>query len=233
MSVFVHSGADVSPDAVIGDGTRIWHGSHVREGAVLGVDCTVGEGVYVDAGVRIGASCKIQNGALVYRGVTLEDGVFVGPHVCFTNDRHPRAVSPEGRKLGAEDWNVVPTLVRHGASIGAGAVVVAGVTIGRFAMVAAGAVVTRDVPDHGLVMGVPARPAGFVCACGARLAVVPAPDAGRRLCAACGRLWPPAIGRRAGRSGAGRTVKPVPAPTASRGVRPRPARPPSAARARK
>jgi acetyltransferase-like isoleucine patch superfamily enzyme len=126
-------------------------------------------GVYVDAGVVIGNRCKLQNRVSVYSGVMLEDGVFVGPHATFTNDRTPRAVTPDGRIQSDEDWTVSPTLVREGASIGAAAVIVPGVTIGRWAMVAAGAVVTRDVPDHGLVMGNPARLVGYACVCGRTL----------------------------------------------------------------
>jgi acetyltransferase-like isoleucine patch superfamily enzyme len=141
----------------------------VRSGAAIGADCNLGMGVYIDAGVVIGNRCKLQNRVSVYKGVTLEDGVFVGPHATFTNDKTPRAVTPDGAVARDDDWTVVPTLVREGASIGAGAVVLAGITVGRWAMVAAGAVVTRDVPDHGLVAGNPARLRGYACDCGRTL----------------------------------------------------------------
>jgi acetyltransferase-like isoleucine patch superfamily enzyme len=169
VTVQIQDTAIVDPTARIGDGTRIWHHAQVRENAVLGRDCIVGKSAFVDAEVVVGDRVKIQNNALVYHGAQLEDGVFIGPAACLTNDRRPRAVNPDGSLKSADDWEVGRTLVRYGASIGAGAVVVTGVTVGRHAMVAAGAVVTRDVPDHGLVQGVPARLAGYVCACGSRL----------------------------------------------------------------
>ncbi|HLA81325.1 MAG TPA: acyltransferase [Thermoleophilia bacterium] len=161
--------AEVSSQAQIGAGTRIWHQAQVREGAVIGESCILGTGAYVDRDVIIGNNVKIQNHALIYHGATLEDGVFIGPQACLTNDRFPRAINPDGKLKTDEDWTVVPILIRYGASIGAGAVVLPGVTIGRFAMVAAGAVVTRNVPDHGLVLGIPARLDGHVCRCGERL----------------------------------------------------------------
>lgn len=167
----VHETAEVSPQAQIGAGTSIWHHAQVREGVVIGEDCTLGKGVYVDRDVVIGHNVKIQNQAQIYRGVTLEDGVFIGPQACLTNDRLPRAINADGKAKSDEDWSVSPILVRYGASIGAGAVVMPGVTIGRFAMVAAGAVVTRDVPDHALMMGVPARLDAHVCRCGERLTI--------------------------------------------------------------
>lgn len=167
---FVHEHAEVSPAASVGDGTRIWAGCAVRDGAVIGEECVLGTGVCVDTDVRIGNRVKVQNSVSVFSGVTIEDGVFVGPHVCFTNDLRPRAVNRDGGLKGAEDWSVVPTLVRTGAAIGANATVVCGVTIGRWAMVGAGAVVTSDVVDHGLVAGNPARLLGYVCMCGERVA---------------------------------------------------------------
>jgi UDP-2-acetamido-3-amino-2,3-dideoxy-glucuronate N-acetyltransferase len=168
--VYIHPTADVSPRAEIGAGTRIWHQAQVREGVRIGSDCIVGKGAYVDLDVAIGDNVKIQNYALVYHGATIEDGVFIGPRVCLTNDKLPRAITPDGQLKGADDWDVGPIVVRYGASLGAGALVLPGVTIGRFAMVGAGAVVTRDVPDHGLVVGQPARLIGYVCRCGRRLA---------------------------------------------------------------
>ncbi len=169
-----HPTADVSAQATIGDGTRIWHHCHVREGAVIGANCILGKGVYIDIGVHIGSNVKIQNGVSVYHGVTIEDGVFCGPHCTFTNNLQPRAITPDGRLRGNDDWTVSETLVRSGASIGAHATIVCGLTIGRWAMVGAGAVVTHDVPDYGLVFGNPARLHGFVCPCGQKL--VPAPE---------------------------------------------------------
>ena len=185
----IHPTADVSARATIGHGTRIWQHCQVREGAVVGEECILGKDVYVDAGVRIGNRVKVQNGVSIYRGVTLEDGVFCGPHCTFTNDRRPRAINPDGSAKTARDWVVAPTLVRTGASIGAHATIVCGVTIGRWAMVGAGAVVTRDVPDHGLVYGNPARLHGFVCACGEKLVargVTAQAEAAHVVCLRCG-----------------------------------------------
>lgn len=162
----IHPTADVSPRAHIGDGTRVWHYVQIREDATIGTQCIIGKDAYIDAGVHIGNNVKIQNNSLVYHGVTLGDGVFVGPRVCFTNDLYPRAIRPDGVLKDASDWTLTPTFVEYGASIGAGAIIVAGVTIGRFAMIAAGAVVTHNVPNYGLVMGVPARLVGYVCSCG-------------------------------------------------------------------
>jgi len=167
--MMIHPTAEVSPEARVGAGTQIWHHAQVREGAVIGKNCIIGKGVYVDFGVVIGDNVKIQNGALLYHGVTVEDGVFIGPQACLANDRIPRAITPDGRLKTAEDWAVGRILVRFGASIGAGAIILPDVTVGRFAMVAAGAVVTHSVPDHGLVIGVPARLVGYVCRCGQRL----------------------------------------------------------------
>ena len=166
---FAHGTADVSPKATIGAGTKIWQHCQVREGAELGQNCILSKGVYIDGGVRIGSQVKIQNGISVYHGVTLEDGVFCGPHCVFTNDRQPRAINPDGSLKSTSDWQVSETLVKMGASIGAHATIVCGVTVGRWAMIGAGAVVTRDVPDYGLVYGNPARLHGFVCPCGEKL----------------------------------------------------------------
>src|SRR5512136_3239985 len=173
---FVHSTSDVSPLANVGEGTKIWQHCQVREGAVLGRNCILSKGVYVDSGVHIGNRVKIQNGISVYHGVTLEDGVFCGPHCVFTNDRQPRAVNPDGSLKSVDDWVVSKTLVQAGASIGAHATIVCGITIGRWAMIGAGAVVTRNVPDYGLVYGNPARLRGFVCPCGEKLKELEAKD---------------------------------------------------------
>ena len=156
-SYFVHPTAEVEAGAEVGAGTRIWRQAHVRGHASIGEQCNIGKGVFVDAHVRIGSRVKIQNHTSVFEGVTLEDGVFVGPHVCFTNDLFPRAITPTGDLKTADDWEVTPTLVRYGASIGGGSVIRCGVTIGEFALVGAGSVVTHDVPPHALVFGNPAR----------------------------------------------------------------------------
>jgi UDP-2-acetamido-3-amino-2,3-dideoxy-glucuronate N-acetyltransferase len=154
--------ADVDATAQVGAGSTIWDLAQIREAVVLGNDCVVGRGAYIGSGVRVGARCKIQNYALVYEPATLGDGVFVGPAAVLTNDTYPRAVNAEGELKSREDWSAVAVTVDDGASIGARAVCVAPVRIGRWALVAAGAVVVRDVPDHALVAGTPARQIGWV-----------------------------------------------------------------------
>ncbi|WP_405372109.1 MULTISPECIES: acyltransferase [unclassified Microbacterium] len=158
----VHPSADIDDDVVLGDGTRVWHLAHVREGARVGTGCTIGRGAYIGPGVVMGDSCKVQNSALVYEPAVLGDGVFVGPAVVFTNDEFPRAANLDGSPKSADDWHAVGVTVGSGASIGARAVCIAPVLIGAYALVAAGAVVTRDVPPHALVAGVPARRVGWV-----------------------------------------------------------------------
>jgi acetyltransferase-like isoleucine patch superfamily enzyme len=169
QAFFAHATADVSAKATIGSGTKIWQHCQVREGVVIGNNCILSKGVYIDSEVHIGSNVKIQNGISIYHGVTLEDGVFCGPHCVFTNDRQPRAINPDGTLKSGDDWVVSKTLVKTGASIGAHATIVCGVTVGRWAMIGAGAVVTHDVPDYGLVYGNPARLRGFVCPCGEKL----------------------------------------------------------------
>jgi acetyltransferase-like isoleucine patch superfamily enzyme len=168
-NIFIHHSADVSESAEIGTGCKIWHQAQIREQARLGANVIVGKNAYIGCKVKIGNNVKIQNNASVYQGVTVEDGVFVGPHVCFTNDRYPRATDANGELKTDMDWRIEETLVRRGASIGAGTVVLPGVTIGAFSMVGSGSLVTVDVPDHGLVVGSPARKIGYVCTCGRRL----------------------------------------------------------------
>jgi acetyltransferase-like isoleucine patch superfamily enzyme len=157
-TVFVHPTADVEEGARVGSGTKIWHLAHIRSTAEVGLDCVIGRNVYVDANVVVGNLVKIQNNVSVYQGVTLEDEVFVGPSAVFTNDLRPRAQNP--------GWQITPTLIRRGASIGANATIVCGVEVGAYAMVAAGSVVTRDVAPYQLVAGNPARPLGWVDAKG-------------------------------------------------------------------
>jgi len=167
--IFIHPTADVSAKAQIGAGTRIWNGAQVRENVQIGEECIIGKNVYIDFGVQIGSRVKIQNNASVYHGVTLEDGIFIGPHVCFCNDMLPRAITPTGALKSDADWEVGRVLVRYGASIGAGSIILPNVTIGSFALIGAGSVVTRSVPDHALVRGNPARVAGYVCRCARKL----------------------------------------------------------------
>jgi acetyltransferase-like isoleucine patch superfamily enzyme len=177
--VFIHPTAEVDPSAAIGPGTKIWHFAQVRERARIGCHCVLGKDVYVDHDVRIGDYVKIQNGVSVYYGVTLEDETFVGPNATFTNDLYPRSC--------AGNWEVVPTLVRRGASIAASATILCGLTLGEFCMVGAGAVVTEDVAPYTLVAGNPARPFGYVCPCGRRAERIPGADPPIIRCGTCGR----------------------------------------------
>lgn len=156
--VFIHPLAVVDEGAKIGDGTRIWHFAHVRGTATIGKGCNIGKDVYIDADVVIGNNVKIQNGVSVYHGVTIEDDVFCGPHMTFTNDLYPRAFG--------DSWDVFETRVKKGASIGAHATIICNTTLGEYCMIGSGAVVTHDVPANGLVMGNPAKLVGFVCKCG-------------------------------------------------------------------
>src|SRR5437868_424920 len=183
--IYIHPTADVSPRATLGSGTKVWHQAQVREGSVLGRNCILGKGAYIDFDVHIGDNVKIQNRASIYHGVTLEDGVFVGPHAVFTNDKLPRAVNPDGSLKSDEDWELGRILVKEGASIGAGAIIVTGVTIGRWAMIGSGAVVTKDVPDYGLVYGNPARLHGYACPCGHKMEQ--SGESGVWKCPVCGR----------------------------------------------
>ncbi|MDO5504441.1 MAG: acyltransferase [Actinomycetia bacterium] len=187
MPVRIQDSADVSPEAVIGDGSSVWHLAQVREGAVLGENCIVGRGAYVGTGVTMGDNCKLQNYALVYEPAVLEDGVFVGPAVCFTNDHYPRSISPDGTLKRGDDWEAVGVTCRTGSSIGARSVCVAPVTIGRWAMVAAGSVVVKDVPDFALVAGVPAKRLRWVGKAGVPLE--PGADAGTWVCPQTGQTY--------------------------------------------
>ena len=188
--VRIHPTAEVSPDAAIGTGTSIWNQAQVRERARIGRRCVIGKNAYVDFEVVLGDDVKVQNNVSLFHGATVEDGVFIGPHVCFTNDRLPRAINPDGSVKTEADWEVGPILVRRGAAIGANSTILPGVSIGRWAMVGSGSVVTRDVPDHELVAGNPARRLASVCPCGQPLRDVGGrPFTGR--CPRCGAAFPP------------------------------------------
>jgi acetyltransferase-like isoleucine patch superfamily enzyme len=187
--VFVHPLALCESDAV-GAGTRIWAFAHVMAGAMVGCDCLIGGHAFLEAGSRIGSRVTIKNQVMVWDGIEIGDEVFVGPGVCFTNDRLPRSrrmkLPAVARRYREREGWLATTRIEQGASLGAGSVILAGVTIGAYAMVAAGAVVTRDVPAHGLVQGVPARQRGWVCRCGTRLA---AAHGGVRRCRQCGETF--------------------------------------------
>jgi UDP-2-acetamido-3-amino-2,3-dideoxy-glucuronate N-acetyltransferase len=175
---FVHESSYVEEPCQIGEGTKIWHFCHVMKDSVIGPACNIGQNVVISPGVRIGRGCKIQNNVSLYTGVILEDFVFCGPSMVFTN-----VVNPRSEVVRRDEYKT--TLVKHGASIGANATVVCGVTIGQYAFVGAGAVVTRDVPDFALVMGNPARRSGWMCRCGIKLRTN-----GRRLaCESCGSRY--------------------------------------------
>ncbi|MEY8198206.1 MAG: DapH/DapD/GlmU-related protein [Colwellia sp.] len=147
--IYIDQSAHVSADAKIGPGTKVWINTQIRENTSIGANCIISKDVYIDSGVNIGDGCKIQNSVSVYQGVTIEDDVFVGPNVSFTNDKVPRAFNL--------DWSISNTLVKKGASLGANSTIVCGITIGEYAMVAAGSVVTKDVSPFTLVVGNPAR----------------------------------------------------------------------------
>jgi acetyltransferase-like isoleucine patch superfamily enzyme len=167
--VYIHPAALVESET-IGDGTRIWAFTHVLRGVSIGAHCNIGEQCFLETGAVIGNRVTIKNGNELWDGITLADGVFVGPNASFTNDLHPRSarlLQAAGR-YSNRHW-LTPTLVKEGASIGAGAIIIAGNTIGEYAMVGAGAIITHEVPPYALVIGAPARVAGWVCQCGNRL----------------------------------------------------------------
>lgn len=173
---FVHESSYVDDHVKIGKGTKIWHFCHIQSGAEIGENCSMGQNVNVSNNVKIGNGCKLQNNVSVYEGVEMEDYVFCGPSMVFTNDLTPRAKYPKGSA------GYKKTLLRTGATVGANATIVCGHTIGKWAMIAAGAVVTKDVKDHALMAGVPAKQIGWVCECGNRL--------GEDLsCEKCGRKY--------------------------------------------
>jgi UDP-2-acetamido-3-amino-2,3-dideoxy-glucuronate N-acetyltransferase len=198
-SARVHPSADLESDVAVGPTTAVWQRAQIRRGARIGAECVIGRDVFVDVEVTIGDRVKVQNGALLYHGVSVEDGVFIGPGAILTNDRYPRAITTAGDLATVDDWTVSPIVLRHGSSVGAGAVIVAGAEVGRYAMIGAGAVVTRDVPGHALVAGNPARRIGWVCACGRRLKDSTGHDAPAQreryaidkdlVCESCGRQY--------------------------------------------
>lgn len=173
---FVHESSYVDENVTIGEGTKIWHFSHIQSGAVIGKNCSFGQNVNISNNVKIGNGVKVQNNVAIYEGVELEDYVFCGPSMVFTNDLTPRAKYPKGRT------GYKKTLLKEGATVGANATVVCGHTIGKYAMVAAGAVVTKDVPDYALMAGVPAKQIGWVCECGELLRK-------KDTCEKCGRHY--------------------------------------------
>ncbi|MGD0249066.1 MAG: acyltransferase [Candidatus Limnocylindrales bacterium] len=192
----VHASAELEADVAVGPRSSIWNRAVLRNGARLGAECIVGRDAFIDEGVCLGDRVKVQNGALIYHGVTVGNGVFIGPGAILTNDRYPRAITATGELARADDWTLSPIELADGCSVGAGAVVVAGVKVGRFATIGAGAVVTRDVPDYALVAGNPARRLGWVCACGTRLSdpaganAAPDPSPETPLaCTRCGRTY--------------------------------------------
>lgn len=174
LGVQIHKSADVSSAATIGKNTLVWNQAQIREGAIIGSDCIIGKDAYIDQDVKIGNRCKIQNGVSLYKGVEIDDDVFLGPHMTFTNDLVPRAFN--------QDWTITPTKVKKGASIGANATIVCGVTLGEYAMVGAGAVVVKDVEPHALVVGNPGKRIGWVCRCGCKLS-------SDLSCSSCGSVY--------------------------------------------
>ena len=170
MAIHIESSAQVDATARIGENVRVWHSVQIRSGATIGANCIVGRNAYIGTGVSIGSNSKIQNNALVYEPAVVGEGVFIGPGAILTNDQFPRAVNPDLTLKSSTDWDSVGVTVLEGASVGAGAICVAPVTIGAWSMVAAGAVVTKDVPNFALMAGVPAKQIGWVGKSGVKLA---------------------------------------------------------------
>lgn len=162
QSGYSHPTSDIDSGVTLHDGVKIWHYAQIRQGADIGANSIIGRGAYVGIGVKVGENCKIQNYALVYEPASLEEGVFVGPAVVFTNDHFPRAINEDGSQKSASDWEPVGVHVQQGASIGANSTCIAPVTIGKWALVGAGSVVLKDVPDYALVVGNPAKRVGWV-----------------------------------------------------------------------
>ncbi|WP_281974583.1 acyltransferase [Halobacillus litoralis] len=164
MSYFIHDSSFVDEGAKVGDSTKIWHFSHIMSKAEIGEKCNFGQNVFVGNNVKIGNGVKVQNNVSIYEGVELEEYVFCGPSMVFTNDMNPRAAFPKEPGQG-----YIKTLVRYGSSIGANATIVCGTTVGKWAFIAAGAVINKDVPDYAMMAGVPARQIGWMCKCGIKL----------------------------------------------------------------
>jgi acetyltransferase-like isoleucine patch superfamily enzyme len=181
--VFIHPNALVESD-LIGTNTRIWAFAHVMKGAEIGSGCNICDHTFIESNAKLGNNVTIKNGVAIWDGVVIEDDVFLGPNVVLTNDPNPRAEIKKPR----EEW--LPTLIRRGATVGANATVLCGINVGSYAFVAAGAVVTRNVPDYGLVVGVPGEIAGWMCRCARRLRVT----RGNAKCASCGRSYKKAGG---------------------------------------
>jgi len=181
MSTKIHETACVDPGANIGEGTSIWHFCHIMKDTHIGENSSLGQNCFVAAGVRIGSNCKIQNNVSLYTGVTLEDDVFCGPSMVFTNVKTPRCAHP--RNNPETDYR--PTLVKRGASIGANATILSGITIGEHALIGAGAVVTKDVPPYALILGIPGTQQGYACECGEILT----PQNNTAICPICSRSY--------------------------------------------
>jgi len=179
--IFIHESSYVDPGAVIGEGTRIWHFCHVMGKAILGMNCNIGQNVFIADNVRVGNNVKIQNNVSVYTGVIIEDDVFLGPSMVFTNVINPRSHIQRKHEYRQ-------TLVKQGATIGANATIVCGVVIGRYAFIGAGSVITHDIPDYALVYGNPARLRGWVCQCGEKLEF-DTPDQDTAICQRCGDMY--------------------------------------------
>ena len=181
--MYIHKTAEVSEDSLIGEGTKIWNQAQIREGVIIGRGCVISKNVYIDHGVVIGNNVRIQNNSSIYNRATLEDGVFIGPHVCFTNHRVPRAIHPDGTPLAPNDWTPGHIHIKYGAAVGANTTILTDITIGRWALIGCGAIVTKDVPDYGLVVGCPARLIDYVCKCGLKFG-------DRRVCEDCNTQKP-------------------------------------------
>ena len=164
MNIYIHPTAEVSKESKIGKGTKIWHGSQIRERSVIGENCIIGKDVYIDDGAVIGNGVKISNHVSVYKGMTIEDDVLVGPNCTFTNDLHPRAFN--------QDWQITNTLIKKGATIGANATILCGVTIGEYSMIGIGSVILCSTSPYSMMVGNPARLTGFACKCGFKLDMV-------------------------------------------------------------
>jgi UDP-2-acetamido-3-amino-2,3-dideoxy-glucuronate N-acetyltransferase len=167
--IYLHPSVEVHKTAIIEDGCFIWNQSQIRENVHIGRDCHIGKNVYIDAGVIIGNSVKIQNNSSIYSGCTIEDNVFIGPHVILTNDKYPRAVNSDLSLKKQSDWTNGRISIRKGASIGAGSIILPDLIIGKYSLIGAGTIVTKNVPDFGLIYGTPAKHKGFVCICGNKI----------------------------------------------------------------